>query len=269
MNTRLREAIIHSMSRVLSWAPGRAMPLVRAATWGYLQLRASLPPGEPIEIKSDSDWVVFQEIFLQGEYDYAIDATIRHAGAAEWINVVDLGANVGFFSKRLVTRLHGTLRSPPKLRLLLVEGSPPVADELRARFSRTTADQEIRIVQGLVGPTEGFGFIQSNQRFSAVTSVTSEQERHSVKVPYLNLEELTKDMTAVHLLKCDVEGSEFRFLDHNRSWLGKVMSAIFEFHADLCDVPRCMEILKHAGLGQGLFLKGSLSDKRSICFFSR
>jgi hypothetical protein len=51
----------------------------------------------------------------------------------------------------------------------------------------------------------------------------------------------------VHLLKCDIEGSELTFLETYRPQLAVVRSIVIELHHDRCDTERCMEILEGAG----------------------
>ena len=97
----------------------------------------NLRSGLAVEIRDLADWIVYCDIFVDGEYDTAIDHCLASASAHRPLQILDLGANVGFFTMRFVDRM---LRSDPQrpYQATLVEGSPRVAAELKpARFRKS------------------------------------------------------------------------------------------------------------------------------------
>ena len=49
------------------------------------------------------------------------------------------------------------------------------------------------------------------------------------------------------LLKCDIEGSELQFVENYPGVLAKTRWVVMEMHHDLCDVPRCRQLLRDSG----------------------
>jgi len=67
---------------------------------------------------------MYTEVFRKGEYDSAIDRALTLADRDRCL-VVDLGANVGFFTLRVIDRARSESR-PCDVSVLAVEGSPLV-----------------------------------------------------------------------------------------------------------------------------------------------
>src|SRR5687768_2408116 len=72
---------------------------------GYLNLRRTLCSGIEIDLQSFADWCVYNDIFVEGEYDSAINDSLK-SRTSQNFRVVDLGANVGFFTLRVLDRLR-------------------------------------------------------------------------------------------------------------------------------------------------------------------
>jgi hypothetical protein len=80
-----------------------------------------------------------------------------------------------------------------------------------------------------------------------MSHVAAEGSRDSPAVPYLDLRPRLAGAEPVHLLKCDIEGSEQAFLESYAPHLGAVRSVVIELHHDRCDTRRCLELLERAG----------------------
>jgi len=65
-------------------------------------------------------------------------------------------------------------------------------------------------------------------------------------VPFFDLETNTRNLETIHLLKCDIEGSEELFIkSYDQSDLfRKTQAAVFEFHPKLCNTSVCKKLLK-------------------------
>ena len=101
------------------------------------------------------------------------------------------------------------------------------------------------MVHGLVGMPEGSAHIM-NSSFHPMTSVSQDPSR-GVRVDFINLETLLGSDAVIHLLKCDIEGSEGAFIENYPHLLRRTRLAIFEFHHDKCDRARCSEQLQRCG----------------------
>ena len=99
----LRERIKQNLPGPVTSALKGARSSVRAIRWRTRRrLQHTLPSGVRVEIGSPSDWFVYNEVFVDGEYDAVLDALI--ASPAPSPIVLDLGANVGLFTLRLMDR---------------------------------------------------------------------------------------------------------------------------------------------------------------------
>src|SRR5438105_2237068 len=64
----------------------------------YAGLRTSLSSGVTIRLDTYADWIIYNEIFVDGEYRKAIDLAFSKLQLGRKPVFVDLGANVGFFT---------------------------------------------------------------------------------------------------------------------------------------------------------------------------
>lgn len=206
----------------------------------------TLRSGLNVRVASKSDWVIYNDIFVDGEYDPAIRAALEAAPAGRGLNVLDIGANVGFFTLRLIDLMRqGGHGLPP--RVTLVEGSPSVVKELSARLlEENQLSESVRIEHGLVGERAGSATIAEHD-FHAMNSIFLNRGDAGVKVDFVDLEKLLGDGEAIDLLKCDIEGAELTFLENYPDLLKRVRAAVFELHHERCDTEKCVRILRDAG----------------------
>ncbi|MBC8032312.1 MAG: FkbM family methyltransferase [Pyrinomonadaceae bacterium] len=216
---------------------------------------------------SRSDWVIYNDIFVDGEYDVSIQEAVRSARMDGSITVLDLGANVGFFTLRFLDLLRQSEQANCPCRVTLVEGSPKIVKELS---SRLLGDNEmmgkVRIVHGLVGERHGEARI-SERDFHAMNSIYFDQSAETVSVDFVNLDTLFQPGEVIDLLKCDIEGAELCFIENYRDLLRRSKAAVFELHHDKCDTERCMKILRDLGFIDQRVLR--VTPTFSVCHFSR
>ena len=229
----------------------RAERRLRNKLWAREPLRWTLRSGLDVLVANEAEWILYGEIFVDGEYDLAITRALEYAQAAPPFCVLDLGANVGFFTTRLIDVLLQRQGAELPFRSLMVEGSPACHDELRKRLlSNPLARNHVRIEHGLVGKRAGKATIYQHA-FHAANSVNNQtmvREGKGTEVNYIDVASLAEDMPRVHLLKCDIEGSELTFLENYPDLLAKVDTVMIELHPELCDVGRCRDLLAASGL---------------------
>ena len=237
-------AVARAAARKLGFGHVRAFLknfIIREARLGW-----TLRSGLAIQIRNLADWIVYCDIFVDGEYDTALDHCFATAaGADRPMQILDLGANVGFFTLRFADRI---LRSAPQrpYQVTLVEGSPRVAAELQRRISGNPALRpHARIFHGLVGRLAGSGEIREGA-FHAMNSTLSVSGK-ATAVPYVDVGSLMQAVEQIDLLKCDIEGSELQFVENYPGVLAKTRWVVMEMHHDLCDVPRCRQLLRDSG----------------------
>lgn len=230
----------------------RLLTARRLAARGVLPWHLTGPGAVPLEVADLADWHVFGELFVNAEYDPALEPIVA-ADAGRDALVLDLGANVGFFTLRAIARWRARQRTG-RLRVIAVEGAPTTAATLRRRLDAVPAgdDVAVSVHRALVGRRSGSATIHTVGGFHAVSTVvaTSEVTRAgtAVQVPFVDLEAIVPAGARIDLLKCDIEGSEETFLASYPALLRRVERAVLEFHPQLCDVPRCRALLAEAGL---------------------
>ena len=83
----------------------------------------------------------------------------------------------------------------------------------------------------------------------------------------MDLNSVTADMPVVHLIKCDIEGSEFAFLENYAELLGKTRRVVIEFHSPFGDIARATETLRNMGFPKVITLRES--PQTPTIYFSR
>ena len=232
----------------------------------HLHLERKLGSGYRIKIASFSDWCIYNDIFVDGEYDDAIYASLLRARDSNEFRIVDLGANTGFFTLRVLDLIRRQGVTIPQLDILLVEASPTLYQELHERVgSIHQSGLTLDIVSGAVGEKSGTAQFQ-RAKSEIMNRVVVRKTKNSRAVNYVNLEDKLAKAGKIHLLKCDIEGSEAAFLRNYRGLLEKTEVAIFEFHEPACGssigTPQVMEagftrhhLLLNQGCAQTVFFE--------------
>jgi FkbM family methyltransferase len=227
---------------------------LRRLLWRLPNLRRRLPSGLEIRVESPSDWVIYNDIFVDGEYDEVIRAVLSDAPSDRPLTVLDLGANVGYFILRFADSM--LRRGATDFRLIAVEPSPRLVQELKRRIlAQPALADRVEIVHGLAGKRKGSDrLFESPLHFEH--STTPRHGLRAVPVPYVDLDLLAADWPQIDLLKCDIEGAELEMLQtYAGTLLPKVRRAVVELHHTRCDTSICGEILATAGFGDERVLR--------------
>jgi FkbM family methyltransferase len=237
-----------------------------AALWKNAPLHWRLPSSIEIVVASEADWVLYCSIFADGEYDFPIRRALDRVSERDRLTVLDLGANVGFFALRLldVTTREGGPDAP--VAAILVEGSGANVAELHRRLG---LERRVRIAHGLVGARKGNAMIFEHS-FHAINSVRNPilaRTGIGTKVAYIDLAALTADISRIHLIKCDIEGSELEFLEAYPDLLARTDAIVLELHPDICNTARCRTLLSEAGLTRTRVIRDAADQ--SVEYFER
>jgi FkbM family methyltransferase len=220
----------------------------------WLSQTWSLPSGVGIRISRYGDWIIYNEIFVNGEYDAAIRKAIETSSVAGTFRVLDLGANTGFFALRCVDQLRRYRSDLGALVLTLVEAHPLLIEELRIRVTienHLSPSDEVRIIHGLVGERVGEAIFYDCTVFPSFPSAS----RSGPRVRYVDLDRLLASDPKIDLLKCDIEGAELSFIRNYGEILRKTRVAVFELHHDTCDTALCRKLLKDLGFDNSAILR--------------
>jgi FkbM family methyltransferase len=227
-----------------------------------LHLEHTLRSGLTVQVSSKGEWWIYNDIFVDGEYDLAIRTALKNILPEQPFVVLDLGANVGYFAFRVFDLLAGQQAS---LDITMVEGSPKTFAELKKRMSseRQQRGRET-LICGLVGEPKGSAFIRESAIH--VKSMVVNKAALGTEVDFVDLNSAMADKPEIDLLKCDIEGSELLFIQNYPALLRKVKHAVFELHHDQCDTKECIKRLDDLGF-RGTLLRDCGSF--SVDLFSR
>lgn len=213
-----------------------------------LHLEHRLRSGLTVKVQSMGEWWVYNDIFVDGEYDLAIETALRRApqpGTSRPFTVLDLGANLGFFAFRVLDLMPGN-----NLDITMVEGSPKTFAEMRSRMNAAEIQPvQEKLVCGLVGEKKGTAFIRESA-IHVKSAVTDPALARGTEVPFVDLDDIMSAKSEIDLLKCDIEGSELSFLRNYPALLGRVRTAVFELHHEQCDTKEAVQILHGLGFSQ-------------------
>lgn len=239
---------------------------LRKFVWMRLNPSWTLKSGIIIRVLNYNDWMIYNDIFVEGEYDDAIRDLLRASdGWTRPARVLDLGGNVGFFTLRLGDIFLRTGRT--NFSLTMVEGSPSTFAELRERLAANESllGNRVTAIHGLAGDRIGAGEIAEGESHGENTILGLTPGRK--KVSFIDLRDLVKTWERIDLLKCDIEGAEELFLRNYPDLLGKTDRAVLEFHHDKCDIPHCRKLLSKASLEKVLTVREF--GRCSVEFFRR
>lgn len=202
--------------------------------WRYYNLGIKKTSyGTMLKIDSFMDHLVFKEIFIDKIYDSFIHRALQRSKDHDRIRILDLGANIGFFTVRCCEILS-QLQINKSIEFILYEPSSScilrIKDNIK-EFQHNNISFEIR--NSLVGKKTGSDwFIEDiDHHLGQCISPRIEVKgnRYTRRIDY---HDLSPDLeySMINLLKCDIEGSEIEFLKNYGNNLRNVSHIIIETH---------------------------------------
>ncbi len=167
-----------------------------------------------------TDHLVFEEIFMSGDYD------VFHPGESPR-NILDLGANVGYASAYFLWRF-------PAARVLAVE--PDAANLAAARRNLAPFGHRVTLIEGAVW-SHRTGLRVVREPDAGEWGITMRECRKGETADLVGMD-MTDVIaragdTEIDLLKIDIEGGEQAlFLANTAQWLSRVRMLIVELHDD-------------------------------------
>ena len=165
--------------------------------------------GNPIrfQVPSTGLYLVFKEIFVTDFYD--IDTLVKQLPAKPLI--IDIGANAGYFNMMLFSKIKDAT-------VYAYEPIPANYELFKKNISFNPGlEKQIHLFNKAVTgtPVESVElFMEHSAENSVIASIYSDfdqQNKYSLKVPAISLEEIIKSngFNRIDLLKVDCEGSEY------------------------------------------------------------
>jgi FkbM family methyltransferase len=143
--------------------------------------------------------------------------------------VVDLGANMGVFTALALG--HG-----PGVHVVAIEADPLECERFRKTVAENGTGPRIQLINAFVGGSTGYqNDLKATDRATSIPSVT-EQEILS-----------RAGGGPIHLLKCDIEGSEFAMFANPGPLLAAAQQIAAELHPDSGDTAAALNQLRQMG----------------------
>lgn len=218
--------------------------LIHAALLKRLRLSHTLPGGIQIELSSFADWAIYNDIFVDGEYDVPIRRAFSEA--RERVRILDLGANVGFFLKR-VLHLRRTEFPHHSVEIICVEGAPATFQTLKDSAPVLMKEESVTFFHGLAGEKNGSALLALNP-FHAMTGLARRAGQRGVLVDFVDLSPVTWKGEQIDLLKCDIEGAEEMVFRNYPDLLSRCRTLSIEFHLDRVNRDKCLSLAESYGL---------------------
>jgi len=190
--------------------------------------------GTKLKINSFMDHLVFKEIFIDRIYDDSIHYALNNSNIDDRIKILDLGANIGFFTIRCCEILR-QMQLNNSIEFILFEPSSTCIDRIKVNIKSFLHNNNFSFIikNNLVGKKTGDDwFIEDvNHHLGQCVSEKIERkgDRYSRKIDYHDLS-YDLEHSIINLLKCDIEGSEIEFLSNYGNNLQNVSHIIIETH---------------------------------------
>jgi FkbM family methyltransferase len=234
--------------------PSAGRQRLRRALFEWLHLTWTTRQGIQLRVANYNEWIIYNETFVDGEYDEAIRQAIDRAPAGRTLCVLDLGANVGFFTLRLFDRVRARGRNERACEVVLVEADPSLVPALDARLHRDNAlGASIRLLHGVVGATAPLFYPSAASPGEG--ALQPSPGRRPVHVPLIDLDRETARFPEIDLVKCDIEGAELAFIERHPDLLARTASLVVEIHANRSPAAECRSRLAAAGLTREVVLR--------------
>ena len=162
----------------------------------------------------------FSEIFIKREYDEFIpDVLISR--------IIDIGAHYGYFSLWLQSE-----NPQIELQSLLIEASPICTVSLNQLCNNKKLFGKFRFLSGAIGkPDQNYAEFYDREYMAGSTLPTSRDES-TISVKIIQEDELLKEYEPPYsLIKCDIEGSEWQFLNHYQNLINSSEYLLLEWHS--------------------------------------
>lgn len=223
----------------------------RKYLWTILKLKVTLNSGLVVKVCSDSDWVIYNEIFVFKEYDEIFNYLNLTASN---IKVLDLGANVGYFSFTLAD--FYLKNGVENFSILAVEADKYNYFECKSRLEGQLKNSQFSIIEGLIGKVNGTASLLTEfHHFGHSVIGEGVETKNSNIISYVNLNNFINDDESITLIKCDIEGSEEDFINEYSAILKRTQLFICEFHYRVDKLVQLRETLNSYGFNFSKIIK--------------
>ncbi len=223
------------LKRVVKWPllmPLKARALrnrlafeIRQHHYDELTIQVPLGHGLACPVVNQEHWYSFGEIFVEGEYGPALEEMPL---PARWL---DLGCHAGYFT---LWMLWQRLRQNQNLdvQALLIDGDPRVAASVQRIIENHQLQGRLIFRHGAISASQGELSFAIRDYMASSVSCLGGASKTVVRVPILDARQLLQSLPPPYdLVKIDLEGSEFDFLQAYKPVLEQTPYLVMEWHS--------------------------------------
>lgn len=161
-------------------------------------------------------------------------------------HVVDMGANLGFFSI-LTDHFFNDLSNNTPIQYTLIEANAALLNPIKKNLANFRISR-YELLNQLVGPADEKGqFYVSAQTSMQSSMYELNTKTKKVSVDVLNLKERVDIMSTADIVKIDIEGAEYELFNNFLEQLCNARHLIIEFHTPGRKTDVCVQSLKNKG----------------------
>jgi FkbM family methyltransferase len=162
----------------------------------------------------------FSEIFIQREYENFIPKIKFH-------RILDIGANYGYFSLWLQAKYPES-----KISSLMIEASPRCRRSLQNLVNQPILDGRFHWLERAIGPQKKKTVDLFDRPYMASSTFENSDDATSLSVKVLKNDEITNILSPPYdIIKCDIEGSEWDFVNEYSEIIKQCKYLLLEWHS--------------------------------------
>jgi FkbM family methyltransferase len=227
------------------------VPIVRCLPGGKYKYR----------VKSLDSILLVDEIFHSNTYREAITQDVR--------TIADVGCNVGYFPILVAQTVN-----PSNLAGLMVDANPEMVEEARRNIQSNHLDN-LHILHGIIGAAGDSFYLHPSDLASSQFTIDEpgkswRGEWKEIKAPRTELEREWRVRfgdARCNLLKVDIEGSEGRLFQQERTFLARTDQIVLEWHKWVITLPEIEQILNPLGFMIKKIIREE--ENKGIVWFTR
>ena len=210
------------LQKILAFKKLREKVLFELKNEYYHELSISIPIGNGFwaHLSEKDAFDSFSEIFIDKEYLDFIPEQVPK-------KVIDLGSHYGYFSLWLQS-----VYPDEKLNILMIEPSARCRNALSLlQEYKILEGRFIYLAKGIGNPNdERIAFYE--RPFMSSSTNPNEGIENPKTVPVLKIKDIAQNLKPPYdLIKCDIEGSEWDFLEHYKPIIRESKTIIMEWHS--------------------------------------
>lgn len=236
--------------------------LMKSLAWKvfpWTNFNFKMASGVRLCLQNRADFPILQEIFIERSYEPFLKLLPE---IKTW---VDLGCNCGLFSLYLEDRAR-TEGWKGLRQAVLIDANSYALKTVARSLAANKLEENFQLINGLVGKrNQTMSYFESKSTYkSSIFQLASKEKSRQIKS--VDLEEQTRLLNSIDLIKVDIEGAEIFLAEDWMAWLKSSRYVLVEWHEPHMTGRRLEQMFTEAGFTLILSLPPAYlaSDPRAV-----